>query len=78
MRFPAARPGNEDLPGRGRGQGPDTGQRRATTRIHVLLALALPLEACHVSGHLPPGQLKKAFAPPPGHGGIPPGQLKKY
>ncbi len=52
--------------------------RRATTRILVLLTLALPLAACHVSGHLPPGQLKKTFAPPPGHGGIPPGQLNKY
>ncbi len=52
--------------------------RRATSRILVLLVLALPLAACHVSGHLPPGQLKTAFAPPPGHGGIPPGQLKKY
>ncbi len=52
--------------------------RRATARILVLLTLALPLAACHVSGHLPPGQLKKVFVPPPGHGGIPPGQLYKY
>ncbi len=52
--------------------------RRATARILILLVLALPLAACHVSGNLPPGQLKKVFVQPPGHGGIPPGQLKKY
>ncbi len=52
--------------------------RRTTARILVLLTLALPLAACHVSGHLPPGQLKKVSVSPPGHGGIPPGQLKKY
>ncbi len=52
--------------------------RRATARILVLLTLALPLAACPVSGHLPPGPLKKVFVPPPGHGGIPPGQLYKY
>ncbi len=52
--------------------------RRATARILVLLVFVLPLAACHVSGHLPPGQLKKGFVSPPGHGGIPPGQLKKY
>lgn len=36
------------------------------------------LSACHIAGHVPPGQAKKVVNPPPGHGGIPPGQLKKY
>ncbi len=49
--------------------------RRATARILVLLVLALPLAACHVSGHLPPGQLKKVFVPPPGHAGLRTGDL---
>ncbi len=52
--------------------------RRATAHILVLLVLALPLAACHAAGHLPPGQLKKVFVSPPGHGGIPPGQFKRY
>ncbi len=39
--------------------------RRATARILVLLVFVLPLAACHVSGHLPPGQLKKGFVSPP-------------
>jgi hypothetical protein len=35
------------------------------------------LSACHVAGHVPPGQVKKVVDPPPGHGGVPPGQMKK-
>ena len=33
----------------------------------VLVAFSAPLAACHMAGHVPPGQAKKAFAPPPGH-----------
>jgi hypothetical protein len=51
--------------------------RRAATLTLTLLALSLPLSACHVVGHMPPGQVKHAINPPPGHGGIPPGQAKK-
>lgn len=51
--------------------------RRFAVLTLALGALALPLSACHVAGHLPPGQIKKAAAPPLGHGGVPPGQAKK-
>lgn len=43
----------------------------------ALVALTLPLSACHVVGHMPPGQVKHVVNPPPGHGGVPPGQAKK-
>ena len=42
----------------------------------VLLVFSAPLAACHMVAHVPPGQAKKAFASPPGHGGVPPGQMK--
>lgn len=44
----------------------------------VAILMAGNLSACHVAGHVPPGQVKKVVNPPPGHGGIPPGQLKKH
>lgn len=44
----------------------------------VAILVSGSLSACHVAGHLPPGQVKKVVNPPPGHGGIPPGQLKKH
>lgn len=41
----------------------------------LMLALtALALSSCHVHGHIPPGQVKQALDPNPGHGGTPPGQ----
>lgn len=43
----------------------------------VLTASAFALSACHVAGHLPPGQVKHVLSPPPGHGGTPPGHMKK-
>jgi hypothetical protein len=42
------------------------------------ILIASNVSACHVAGHVPPGQAKKIVNPPPGHGGIPPGQLKKH
>ena len=51
--------------------------RRAAAMGLALMALSLPLSACHVHGHLPPGQMKHVVAPPPGHGGVPPGQQEK-
>lgn len=44
----------------------------------VAILMVGNLSACHVAGHVPPGQVKKVVNPPPGHGGIPPGQLKKH
>ena len=44
----------------------------------ALVSLSLPISACHVSGHVAPGQMKHVIAPPPGHGSVPPGQAKKY
>lgn len=32
----------------------------------LLMLTAVGLSACHVSTHLPPGQVKKAVDPPPG------------
>lgn len=43
-------------------------------RRALLLAATAALTACHVVGHLPPGQAKQILDPPPGHGGTPPGQ----
>ena len=52
--------------------------RRPLVAALALLALTLPLSACHVHGHLlAPGQVKHVVDPPPGHGGVPPGQSKK-
>ena len=51
--------------------------RRLASIGLALMALSLPLSACHVQGHMPPGQVKHVVNPPPGHGGIPPGQAKK-
>ncbi|HET8727943.1 MAG TPA: hypothetical protein VFO41_10560 [Alphaproteobacteria bacterium] len=46
---------------------------RHPVRLAVLLAAGAVLAACHVAGHLPPGQVKHVLNPPPGHGGTPPG-----
>jgi hypothetical protein len=48
-----------------------------TIYIALFLTASVALSACHVHGHLPPGQLKQVISPPPGHGGVPPGQAKK-
>jgi len=50
--------------------------RRVIAVSLSVLAMSMVLSACHVTGHVPPGQAKKFVAPPPGHGGIPPGQAK--
>ena len=41
-------------------------RRRFATSL-ALMALSLSLPACNRAGHLPPGQVKHAINPPPGH-----------
>lgn len=53
-------------------------QRRFLVLLTSGLLLGGLVGGCHFAGHVPPGQVTKVVAPPPGHGGIPPGQLKKY
>lgn len=52
--------------------------RRPQVVAILLMAFTLPLSACHVHGHLPPGQVKHMTDPPPGHGAVKPGKSKKY
>jgi hypothetical protein len=51
--------------------------REIVTAIAFAGLMMSGLSACHVAGHVPPGQVKKVLNPPPGHGGVPPGQMKK-
>jgi hypothetical protein len=51
--------------------------RRTVAVTVAFMALSLPLSACHVHGHVPPGKVKHVVAPPPGHTATPPGQEKK-
>ncbi len=51
--------------------------RPSTVVTLALTALSFLLSACHAHWHVPPGQLKHAVEPPPGHGSTPPGQKKK-
>ncbi len=54
-----------------------TALRGIVTAVAFAGLMMSGLSACHVTGHVPPGQLKKVVNPPPGHGGVPPGQMKK-
>lgn len=42
-----------------------------------LMVAAILLSACHIVGHVPPGQVKHIVNPPPGHGGTPPGHRRR-
>lgn len=62
---------------------PNRKRQWAVARQGIIAPIALAalmmvaVSACHVAGHVPPGQVKKVVNPPPGHGGVPPGQMKK-
>ncbi len=45
-----------------------------TLRWLALAVAVITLSACHIAGHVPPGQAKQVLYPNPGHGGTPPGQ----
>ena len=51
--------------------------RRPIAASLAILAVLLTVSGCHVAGHMPPGQVKKVVAPPPGQT-VPPGQAKKF